>query len=103
MKFWKAYVAYIKDNPNRYWFKRKLYGWGWTPATTEGWLVLLAALTVVIFLAWRAERLVLQGAAVFWQLLLPIALTMTALIGICFKTGESPRWQWHLPEKYFKD
>lgn len=103
MKFWKAYVAYIKDNPHRYWFKRKLYGWGWTPATSEGWSVIIVSLALIVFLAWRAERLVIAGMDVLWQLLLPIGIVVSILIVICYKTGESPRWQWHLPEKYFKD
>jgi len=103
MKFWKAYIAYIKDNPNRYWFKRKLYGWGWTPATIEGWLTLVVFLVLVVFLAWRAENIILVGMDVFWQLVLPLVASVTALIFICYKTGEAPRWQWHIPEKYFKD
>ena len=36
----KEYVSYLKDNPNGYWFKRKLYGWGWTPATWQGWFAI---------------------------------------------------------------
>jgi hypothetical protein len=32
MKLFKEYTDYLKDNPQGYWFKRKLYGWGWTPA-----------------------------------------------------------------------
>ncbi len=43
----KEYIAYLKDNPQGYWFKRKLYGWGWTPAKWQGWVVVLA---FVIFL-----------------------------------------------------
>ena len=27
----KQYIAYLKDNPQGYWFKAKLYGWGWVP------------------------------------------------------------------------
>jgi hypothetical protein len=28
----------------RLWFRARSYGWGWTPATVEGWLVMLAFL-----------------------------------------------------------
>lgn len=31
----KNYLDYIRDNPHGYWFKRKLYGWGWTPVTWQ--------------------------------------------------------------------
>jgi hypothetical protein len=33
-----------------YWFKRKRYGWGFTPATWQGWAVVLGYLIVVIAL-----------------------------------------------------
>jgi len=35
----KKYIAYLKDNPKRYWFKAKMYGWGWTPVKWQDWLV----------------------------------------------------------------
>lgn len=36
---------------------------------------------------------------VVFTFLLPIALLTTALIRICYKKGETPRWQWGLPKK----
>lgn len=36
MSLIKNCVEYLKDNPEGYWFKRKLYGWGWTPAKWQG-------------------------------------------------------------------
>ena len=27
----KNYLDYIRDNPKGYWFKRKPFGYGWTP------------------------------------------------------------------------
>jgi len=41
------YLEYLKDNPNKYWFRRKLYGWGWTPATWQGWLTLLIFILII--------------------------------------------------------
>jgi hypothetical protein len=32
----KKYIEYLKDNPQGYWFKRKVWGWGWTPVTWQG-------------------------------------------------------------------
>jgi hypothetical protein len=29
----EEYKKYLKDNPEVYWFKAKLYGWGWFPVT----------------------------------------------------------------------
>lgn len=47
----KNYINYLKDNPSGYWFKRKLYGWGWTPATWQGWIITCIYIGLVILLA----------------------------------------------------
>ena len=31
----KEYIAYLKDNPQGYWFKARLYGWGWVPVNLD--------------------------------------------------------------------
>jgi len=31
----------------RLWFRARGYGWGWTPVTLEGWIVVLAFLVAV--------------------------------------------------------
>lgn len=103
MKALKAYRAYIKDNPEGYWFKRKLYGWGWTPATREGWLVTLGFLAFIILVAWRAEQAQLTGSEVTYQVVVPFIVAVVTLIGICWRKGESPRWQWRIPKKYYRD
>ena len=102
-KTFKAYIAYINDNPEGYWFRRKIFGWGWTPATREGWLVIISFLAVVLLIAWRAEGRVVTDGAALRELILPVILAAALLIGICYKTGEPPRWQWRIPSKYFKD
>ena len=102
-KIFKAYIAYINDNPEGYWFKRKMYGWGWTPATKEGWLVTAACLIFVLSVAWRAELVSLTSTGIVTELVLPIAAAIMVLIFLCWKTGESPRWQWKIPAKYFED
>ena len=32
----------------RLWFRAKRYGWGWTPASVEGWLVMAAFMVAVV-------------------------------------------------------
>ena len=34
---------------NKFWFKRKKYGWGWRPASYEGWAVTLAVFGYIVF------------------------------------------------------
>ena len=69
------------------WFRRKLYGWGWTPCSWEGWLVLLVW---VIFFALAVSNL---DHEIFKNYLF-IFLSVAVLIVICYKKGEKPKWQW---------
>ena len=94
MRMIKEIVAYIKDNPEGYWFKRKLYGWGWTPATKEGWLVTVGFLAFIIWYAFRLETMAQVGLLE----VAPLIAAVVVLITVCYKTGESPRWQWGLKD-----
>ncbi len=67
----------------RYWFRRKIFGWGWFPNTWEGWLVTILFIFIVFSIA--------QREPIPWVLFIPLALL---LIFICYKTGEKPRWNW---------
>ncbi|OGJ01455.1 hypothetical protein A3G98_00890 [Candidatus Nomurabacteria bacterium RIFCSPLOWO2_12_FULL_37_8] len=89
----KRYVSYLKDNPSKYWFKAKLYGWGWTPATWQGWLVLAIWLVLVLFFAFAIDEHSPTREIVL-TFILPLVLLTVTLIRICYKTGEKPRWQW---------
>lgn len=97
------YMAYLRENPERYWFKRKLYGWGWTPATWEGWLVIFFFIGLVVWNFFRIdslERPVADTARVFIPQTL---LFVLVLLYICWKTGEPPKWMWGLPKKKKRD
>ncbi len=84
-----------------YWFRTKRYGWGWTPATIEGWLVLaafavgVAADSVVLFHRLRAGVGHRPAMTMFY---LWIAILVVALAAVCWKTGEPPRWRWGDPQ-----
>lgn len=75
------------------WFKCKTYGWGWTPATWEGYLVMFGYLAIALFLLARSQSMV-QFHDVLWQFIVPFVLATILLIMICVKTGEKPKWQW---------
>ncbi len=94
----KEYIAYLKDNPKGYWFKRKLFGWGWVPVRWQGWVVILA---FIVFLLGNA--LVLGESPSDEELLRFFGMLIVAVISIvwiCYQTGEKPKWQWGIPEKY---
>lgn len=93
MNCFREYVRYIKDNPEGYWFKRKLYGYGWTPARREGWLVLLGYLVFVLGLV------ILQAPNtsdedVISNIVIPVAIATILLVVISWKKGEPLKWQW---------
>ena len=95
----KKYIEYLKDNPQGYWFKAKLYGWGWTPARWQGWCVILAYVALLFTLVISREKDIPgnpDSGSNFLTFALPIVILTGILIFICYKTGEKPRWRWGL-------
>lgn len=86
------YIDYLKDNPKGYWFKRKLYGWGWIPATWEGWLTTLIFVIAIVFVV--QEIVEKHGMGVTWGYWTTFALLIILLFLIGYKKGERPKWQW---------
>lgn len=68
------------------WFKRKLYGWGWTPATWQGWLVVGIWALFFTFSMLYVNDLWLKNLIIF--------ISIIILLAICYKKGEPPKWQW---------
>lgn len=85
----RFYRAIMNAQRPAYWFKAKRYGWGWgLPLTWQGWSV---------FILWPVALMVGGRYLVPRHLyaFLTFALVMACLlIGICYKTGEPPRWRW---------
>ena len=80
---------------DRLWFRAKRLGWGWVPATWEGWLV------VAFFVAWTVlPTMILAKLDGTWTPRLTAswaahaAVMTAALVGVCWRTGERPRWRW---------
>lgn len=95
----EEYITYLQDNPKGYWFKRKLYGWGWTPARWQGWLVIIIYVVLVAFFSLTIDKNS-PPQEVFFTFVLPLILLTSTLLRICYKKGESPKWQWgHSKEK----
>ena len=85
------------ERPNRYWFKRKVWGWGWVPATWQGWLVTLLYLVLVAVLVLTREEAIPGNPDSGSNLLvfgLPFIVLTAFFIYIAYKKGEKPKWQW---------
>jgi hypothetical protein len=83
------YIDYLKDNPQGYWFKRKLYGWGWVPVTWQGWLVILAFVLALIYIVevfLRSEQII--------EYFISLIIAIVIMIYIAYKKGEKPKWSW---------
>jgi len=93
----KEYITYLKDNPKHLWFKAKLYGWGWAPASWQGWLVILVYIGLIAILAFMREESIPgnpDSGSNFLTFALPMIILTALLIFICYKKGEKPHWQW---------
>lgn len=90
----KEYIAYLKDNPKGYWFKRKLYGWGWVPVKWQGWLVVAIGVGILFSGVYVGETDDAPGAA-FLGFLLMVAI----ILFFGYRKGEKPIWQWGKPKK----
>ncbi|MCF7815784.1 MAG: hypothetical protein K9M10_02590 [Candidatus Pacebacteria bacterium] len=97
--FLKKHLAYMQDNPEGYWFKRKLYGWGWTPATREGWGVTLLWIAVVLGDFIRIDRNSHSESDTLIAFAPHAVILIVILIVICYKKGESPKWQWGISDE----
>lgn len=99
----KEYITYIKDNPKGYWFRRKPFGWGWTPARWQGWVVLLIFIVLITLNAVRIDSSSHSVSDTLINFIPETAVLVLILIAICWAKGEPPRWQWGFPKKDKKD
>lgn len=78
---------------NKLWFKAKSYGWGWTPVTWQGWVIVLVFVVYEVFLSLLIGNSFDSRAGVTTFLFLT-ALAVSVLIAICLQFGETPHWSW---------
>lgn len=88
------------SSPKRYWFTTKRYGWGWVPATWEGWLImaffllmLIPAVDSIIEVDKASHSASDTLYAAFFYITFMI-VDIAVLLLVCYKTGEKPRWRW---------
>lgn len=91
-KTYNNYIDYLKDNPEGYWFKRKLYGWGWVPAKWQGWLTTFIFIIALVFIVQNIAVHHNTGPANMYWIAFVILLVILIMIG--YKKGEKPKWSW---------
>ncbi len=75
------------------WFKRKKYGWGWTPFTWQGWLVTLVYIALILAFIFTIDENS-PTREVFFMLVLPLVILTSTFVRIAYKKSEKPKWQW---------
>ncbi len=98
MNIFKKYKQYLQDNPKGYWFKRKGYGWGWTPVTWQGWSITGVYIALILLFALTIDN-ESPIKEVLFTFIIPFILLTLAFTSIAYKKGESPKWQWGFPDK----
>ena len=99
MDFVRRYRAYLRDNPEGYWFKDKPYGWGWVPATWQGGIVFALYLIVFSGLLVTFTELQTPSEDDTTRFLLEVFAWAASFVYVCYATGEPPKWMWGFPKK----
>ncbi|MBP6005318.1 hypothetical protein KA531_00190 [Candidatus Saccharibacteria bacterium] len=85
----------MNNQENSFWFKRKRYGYGWVPATKQGWIIIISYISIVILGGISIEdQSDNQLTAEVLTYLLLVFLATILVIAISYKKGPRPKWRW---------
>ncbi len=87
------------ETEKKLWFKAKYFGWGWTPVSWQGWIILALYVLGIIsnFVLAGAGTSSAQDTVMGFGLNLVI-MTIFLLV-ICYAKGEKPKWRWGKTEE----
>lgn len=87
---WPRYTKAMKKN--HYWFKRKRYGWGWTPTSWQGFasIILLIAAALASSYVFRIET----DDANWPGFLVSVVLISGLFSVLVSKKAPDPHWRW---------
>ena len=81
------------NKEKKLWFKRKTYGWGWTPSTWQGWVITAMYLFFLLILVLMLDAN--STAREVWLIfIIPTVIITMLFIEIGYYKGEKPKWQW---------
>ena len=81
----------MEQNNQKYWFKAKTYGYGWYPATWQGWLIIAVYLMIFGLLVFIFETDI-EKYSVFY--FISVTVITLLLVYISYKKGEPTKWRW---------
>jgi hypothetical protein len=86
----------MKDKKRQYWFKRRMYGYGWIPVTWQGWasIAVFSIVLIGVGLIFPPD----EGAdALSYESVRFIAIVAVLIVGlllVSYKKGPKPKWRW---------
>jgi hypothetical protein len=89
-----VYLSYDRTI-KKLWFKRRRYGYGWTPVVWQGWLAILTFLAIVfgaLFSLKGAPRNTFSKELALF--LISVGLVLILLLIIARLKGPKPHWRW---------
>ena len=73
-----------------YWFKRRRYGYGWTPSTWQGWLCVAVFLAATILpIPLLGDSTTATALYLAWTL-----LALAAFLALTIAKSPTARWRW---------
>lgn len=78
----------------KYWFKRRRYGYGWIPSTWQGWFILAVYIIVISVGAFMLDYESEEIPASLVTYLLFVLISTLVLLFITYKKGPKPKWRW---------
>lgn len=85
----------MADSEKKYWFKRKRYGWGWTPVTMQAWVAVISYLVFVVGCTIVFSNIdELNSGTGLSLLFLVITSSTLSLLWFAYSHGPMPKWRW---------
>lgn len=78
----------------KYWFKAKTYGWGWTPSSWQGWLIMIIFCALIAGIVLWADQGPHSASDTFIKAAPALITTLIILLAIAVVKGERPHWRW---------
>ena len=76
----------------KYWFKRRRYGYGWAPVTWQGFVVVCIYLGLLIGVASIMDENMSFGEATSYLIFVVIATLLLIIVSSYY--GPKPKWRW---------
>jgi membrane-associated phospholipid phosphatase len=78
----------------KYWFKAKSYGYGWYPASWQGWAILILFIAAIVYNFFRIDAAQHSVSDVLMSFVPETLLLVALLVLIAWITGEKASWKW---------